>query len=138
MITIVTSRLYLLCEAINAIKMEYYPERLPNNRFLPFYTIALNITPQNRGTSSDETEQVEIRICGEKAALSFFKELVTQIREQMPDQVYLDKMLEDILAGGKDIYDDSRTTSLSRAGEKKKRSKTILRGSTRGRRGSRR
>lgn len=141
-LTIVTSRTYLLCEAINHISLRAEPERINNHKIMPYYYIDINFVPLSRGNgggssslssrNNDEDHQVCIKVIGEKVALRVYKEIVQQIREQMPDQMYLDKMVENIL-GGNDIHDDTSATEVSSTRRKKRGSKAILRGNGRGR-----
>lgn len=133
MITIVTSRAYLLCESINCITMQYNPDHhRGNKKVIPFYDIHVdyNKASQNGQISQDNNYILTIRVAGEKVALQVYKEIVKQIREQLPDQVYLDKMLEDILSGGKDIHDEPSEKSVSSPRKKKRRNKKVSRRSS--------
>lgn len=144
MITIVTSRTYLLCDSINSITLQYNPDRLYNNKVIPFYDIHVDFNRTNANSNnsnsrnSDEGHVLTIRVAGEKVALKVYKEIVQQIREQLPDQVYLDKMLDDILSGGKDIHDEPDEKKVRGVGEKKRGSKAVLRGVSGGRKRRRR
>ena len=122
-IAIVTSRTFLLCESINSIMMDSDWQQRGRN-VVRQYNIDIRYNPiprnNNSGRGSDE-HSVSIQVVGEKAALKLFKELVQQIREQCPDQAYLDKMVDNILNGSiGDIYDDPDTKPV-RGVRKKKR-----------------
>lgn len=134
-ITIVTSRAYLICDAINSITLRAEPERITNTKIMPYYFIDINFKPLNNGNqnnnnnrNNEEGEIVCIKVIGEKVALKLYKEVVGQIREQMPDQMYLDKMLENILDGSLDIHDDPSSATTDRPRRAKRRGKAVLRG----------
>jgi hypothetical protein len=145
MITIVTSRNFIICEAINHITLQSEPERV-GTQLVNFYTIDIDFQPQSRNNQSatpnspfggrgEERGFVRIKVRGEKSALRLFKELVTQIREQLPDATYLDKMVENILSGKiEEIYDESSTQTSSGARQaKREREKAIRRAKSRAR-----
>lgn len=118
--------------------MQYNPEQISANKFLPHYDVYIEYYRQARNNKSDEISILTVRITGEKPALKFFKELVQQIREQLPDQIYLDKMLDDILSGGKDIHDEHGETKVPGVRAKKSRGKNLLRAASTSYRGRRR
>lgn len=136
MIAIVTSRSFLLCEAVNHITMCAEPERM-GHAIIPWYNINIDFIPcprsnqsQNgsssgfgsRNNGNDEGRGfVTIKVMGEEVALKLFKELVTQIREQVPDQAYLDKMIDRIINGEiGDIKDEPKPVKASSARQKKR------------------
>lgn len=47
-------------------------------------------------SNDDHFDEVTIVILGELSALDFFKEVVAQIREQNPDQMFLDSLFDKI------------------------------------------
>jgi len=109
-VAIVTSRCFVLAKAINNIvirpNMDHY-----GSKPVMFYDIHIDYIPEDHGNQNNSHRNGEgqnvvvVRVRGEQSALKLFKELVQQMREQMPDQVYLDKMVENILDGKKDIFD---------------------------------
>ena len=106
MIAIATSRSFLLCESVNAMSLDSDYERSgrTNDVILRAYTININYNPVARNNNppthrSDSSGNLTIKVIGESTALQLFRELVQQIREQCPDQPYLDKMVENILTG---------------------------------------
>lgn len=138
MITIVTSRNFLICESINHISLhkediDGFNLRGARNGYLiniNFNALSRNNNQSNGGfgsKSNEDLDHVSIRVVGEKVALRFFKEIVAQIREQTPDAAYLDKMVENLLKGD-DIHDDPSTAETDRTRPKKRRNKKVLRG----------
>lgn len=138
MIAIVTSRNFILCEAVNHMTLQCEPDFV-RNKFVNFYTIDIDFQPVSRNNQSsntggpfssrgEEKGYVRIKVRGEETALRLFKELVRQIREQVPDAAYLDKMVENILSGSiGDIHDEPGDASSSGARQEKRRSKKVLR-----------
>ena len=134
MITLVTSRVYLLCERINHIIMQAEYEQThrhnPHSGLIVSYNIYISFTPLASASHSqigDEERQMIVKVHGEKHSQRLYNEIVTQLREQLPDQMYLDKMLDKILSGENDIHDDLSTTTLSRARKTKNERKNVLR-----------
>lgn len=138
MIAIVTSRTFILCESINNMYIE--PDFEGYGRaMIPYYRIVIDFESGNRSNNqasgqlsssrnSDTRSIVNIKIIGEDAALRLFKELVQQVREQCPDQVYLDKMMEKILSGQLgDVRDDTEPVKASPTRKKKRAGKKVLR-----------
>lgn len=139
MITIVTSRSFILCESINHIILQSEPEYVNEVR-IDFYCINIDFVPGTRNNppvqsnafgslnKNEERGFVQIKVIGENTALKLFKELISQIREQIPDQAYLDKMIENILSGAiGDIHDDKQPEKVSGTRSKKRGSKEVLR-----------
>jgi hypothetical protein len=52
-----------------------------------------------RTSKSDTTTRVSITVQGLERCAALFQEMVAQIREQIPDQVFLDKLIEKFLIG---------------------------------------
>ena len=155
MITIVTSRTFLICESVSHITLAADPDWSSRDslrqRFQPhkidWYVINIDFIPIPRNNSStsngfgsssnsssrnsETTNVVSVKVVGEKVALALFKELVSQIREQMPDQAYLDSMVTNILTGKIGDLRDEQIKPIakktSRVRSKKRRSKKVLR-----------
>ena len=68
------------------------------------YVIQIIYSPENVNTnngsirSQEETRECSVTIRSAVNAYKVFKELIQQIREQMPDQLYLDTALERMIA----------------------------------------
>lgn len=110
-IAIITQRSFILCESINYMTLDSvvdYEGDAP--QIIYEIHISYNAIRNNGGLSSGNSltpAHVSIKIFGEQPALKLFKELLSQVRDQCPDQPYLDKMVEEILLGNKEeIRDD--------------------------------
>lgn len=71
---------------------------LPNRNFTITITYTPDITNPHGQSYSSDTRNCEVIVTGAVHAQTLFKELIEQIREQIPDQVYLDKALERMLS----------------------------------------
>lgn len=134
MIAIVTSRSFILCESINFITMAAEPD-WARGKITDYYVIEINYVPTKAATISnsnnnssgfinnnkDNTQTIHLKIIGETKALALVKELISQIREQIPDQPYLDSMITNILNGTiGDILDDKPPVKAHRTRQKKR------------------
>lgn len=134
MITICTSRIFILCEAINHITLRAEPENVGySGTIIPYYVVTIAFVQGSRNNNNQnnhrEDSYVEVKVIGEEIALKVFKEVVQQIREQLPDEKYLDTMMENILSGAKeDTHDDLRAIKVNKPRKKKVGSKGLLRG----------
>lgn len=84
-----------------ALKNEYIRHRKPYQIIINFIPTGGAQTSQNnnslRKSGHDEGTQVAITVQGLERCISLFQEMVAQIREQIPDQVFLDKLVEKFL-----------------------------------------
>lgn len=163
---IVTQNQYILASKINHVTMDEQVQHievyLSNGRRSTvvdrYFQITVIYTPEasqitnNYGNSSgnrgDEVRECSVIIRSALNAHNVFKNLIQQIREQMPDQLYLDTALEKMLTGvdldalkDKDKSEEERKLEVSsvksitkkiRAARKTKRtSKKVLRGTKR-------
>ncbi len=105
-LVVVTQNQYILAKAIHHIVLnenyEYHEVRRAGklwNDLMYTYHINIVYTPdyQNNNSSRDERAECSVQIRGKVAAYKVYKDLVHQIREQMPDQLYLDKAIENLL-----------------------------------------
>ena len=129
MVTIVTSKNYINCEKVNYITIQSEYETV-NGRLIPYYQIFIHYIPISYAASSlrDAESTVCIRVIGEKTAHALFKDMVSQIREQCPDQLYLDKLTEKYLSGSmEDTCDDIESTAVYNLRKKESRSKALSR-----------
>lgn len=154
---IVTKNQYLLAVRINHIHMderlEHNDIRGNNGRFRTIinrnYVITIHYIPEATSSGNGFTSNQEhVRECsvvlrGAENAHQVFNDLIRQIREQMPDQLYLDKALERLLDGTdidalkqidyKDLSHDAKgmhdgnTKAVRKVGKAKRRSKKVLR-----------
>lgn len=137
MITIVTDRLYLVTEKIISIYInEYFDNYGPGSRrvYLHEYSIYINFVPTDSNGSNnirnDSSETVQIKGFGLKRTSLLFKDIVRQIREQCPDQLYLDKVVDGFLS--QEVSDDAGANQIHRIRKEKRRSKKVLRRAKRG------
>lgn len=138
MVTIVTDRLYLLTEKIHSIyvdeEMDHFQSSSGKRSYVPQFKIVINFVPIDANNSNnirnDNSATVEIRGFGRKRTVLLFKDIVRQIREQCPDQLYLDKVIDNFLS--QEVEDDAGTKEIRRLGEEERRSKKVLRRSKRG------
>lgn len=153
-IVIVTKNQYLLASKIHHITMteqrEYIDVRTNSGKFRSIkqevYTICIYYTAeqsqQGLGGSRDETRSCEVALHGKIDAYKVYADLIRQIREQSPDQLFLDKALEDLLNQhsteikdmGKENYpflelddNDARSKKLRKPRKAKRRSEKVLR-----------
>lgn len=107
---IVTQNQYILASKIHHITMDEqinYREVVINSRQNTvkeeYFQITIVYSPQDVNTqtqshrSSDDMRECSVIIQSKFNAHKVFKDLIEQIREQMPDQLYLDKALERML-----------------------------------------
>lgn len=110
---IVTQNQYLLASKIHHITMDeqvnYQEVRGANGKQKTiadrYYQITIIYSPEsvtnsngNQIRSSDEQRECSVIIRGAVDAHKVFHDLIQQIREQMPDQLFLDKALERMIA----------------------------------------
>lgn len=108
---IVTQNQYLLASKIHHIVMdelvEYTDVKTVNGRNISLkeisYRIQIVYSPENINSNSNSSTREEHRECyvtirNAVDAHAVFKNVVEQIREQMPDQLFLDKALERMIA----------------------------------------
>lgn len=109
---IVTQNQYILAHKINHITMDeqvqYHEVRSSSGRYRTvidkyFQITVIYIPEQTQANSSNGREpdpkECSVIIRGAASAHKVFANLIQQIREQMPDQLYLDTALERMLAG---------------------------------------
>ena len=110
---IVTKNQYLLASKIHHITIDenvnYVDVRTTTGRTISLrdahYVIQIIYAPENVNTNgnnvrnNDEFRECSITIRSAVDAYKVFKDLIQQIREQMPDQLYLDTALERMIAG---------------------------------------
>ena len=134
MVVIVTERTYIVSNKIHSMYVEETLEEHnnPNGRGvlqIPLTIIHVRFEPYNgnsqQAPSRTDDYGVEVKVYSRKKAIELFKSMVQQVREQCPDQVYLDRIAESFLAGV--IDDDTSAAEICRTGEEKRRSKKVLR-----------
>lgn len=86
-----------------ALKNAYIKERKPYQIVIDFIPTGGPQQNQNnnslRKSSNDDSTKVAITVQGLERAVALFQDMVAQIREQIPDQVFLDKLVEKFLVG---------------------------------------
>src|ERR1035437_1623444 len=103
---IVTKNQYILAKSIQHITLDEnvsYDELYVNgkNRMIRTYTYNLHVSyipEQQTQNTRDEIKECVVVIRGKVNAYQIYKDLIGQIREQCPDQLFLDKALEDLLS----------------------------------------
>ncbi len=108
MITLVTSKAYIIAERVNFVTLQIAVDDYRNLKDTErLYDIVIEYVPITYNSNgSAHPENVAIRVRGEKTAHDLIKAMVSQIREQCPDQLYLDKVAEKFLAGELDVLDE--------------------------------
>ena len=150
-IVIVTQNQYLLASKIHYVNLNetsevidlgYGAGRRQVKELL--YSIHIVYSPDNvTATSSrDDHRECNVAIRGKVNAHRVFRDLIRQIREQTPDQLYLDKALEVLLGkelslvaeeeeielkAAKELSGDRISKKVRRTGKKKRRNKKVLR-----------
>ena len=85
------------------LKTEYIKERKPYQIVIDFVPIGsptvLNNNSLKRSSSNEDSTRVCITVQGLERAVLLFQDMVAQIREQLPDQMFLDKLVEKFLTG---------------------------------------
>jgi hypothetical protein len=128
MVVIVSKQAYLICEAINYIVINEVEDSHDDWNIAPSkkkkvsstvarqreyikkhkpYHIIIDFNPVNGGTSGSHNsglgnnghENVRITVHGLDDTVALYAEIVEQIREQMPDVLYVDKLVERYLVG---------------------------------------
>ncbi len=161
---IVTQNQYILASKINHVTMDEQLHTIElvgiNGRRYSildrYYQITVIYTPEasqvtnnfgnNSGNRGDEIRECSVIVRGAVNAHLVFKNLIQQIREQMPDQLYLDTALERMLTNtdmeslkDKDSKEDDfkleiknatkpSTKKVRKPGKAKRTSKKVLRG----------
>lgn len=142
MIVIATDMMYLVGKRIYSIYIDEDIEtRYVKRRKVDIASYLIKVTfepddlAQNPNSSrSNDIMTVEYKVYGRSRALHAYRDIVQQIREQCPDQLYLDKIAERFLA--RSIEDDACTAEICEIGETERRSEEVLR-RTKGRAGRR-
>jgi hypothetical protein len=112
-VVIVTQNQYLLASKIHHITMDevvnYVDVRNQHGKNISLrdthYVIQIIYAPDNVNTNNgqirnqEEQRECSVTIRTAANAHKVFKDLIQQIREQMPDQLYLDTALERMLSG---------------------------------------
>lgn len=107
-IVIVTKNQYLLASKIHHIVLneghDYVDVRTKSGRTIgaseSTYTINIIYTPEvtNVNNNREERHECTVTMRGRVHAYRVYKDLINQIREQMPDQLFLNKALEQLLS----------------------------------------
>jgi hypothetical protein len=72
-------------------------ENAPYQVVIDFVPVINAIPTNTLKNGNEDNETVAITVHGRDRCLSLFADMVTQIREQLPDQMFLDKMVEKFL-----------------------------------------
>lgn len=109
---IVTKNQYILANKIHHITLDEHKEVLEyrksgkwHSEIINKFTITLYYTPDNGATNNNfnDVRECSVYISDKYDAKSIYKDLISQIREQMPDQLYLDKAFENLLKQEDDV-----------------------------------
>lgn len=128
-IVIVTQNQYILASKIHHIVLNENYDHVDvgyghNRRSIKELTYNINIlyvcdqggSGYNNATR-DELKECNVSIRGKVNAHKVFRDLIRQIREQMPDQLFLDKALEGILSQSLDLIEKDEQIELKAAKE---------------------
>lgn len=110
-LVIVTDKCYLICESVNFINLQEspastsysYSRKTKKNTKTSsnLYEITIDFTPKpttsRPGGPDVSTDVLKFKVRGKKEAENAFKLIVNQIREQIPDKFYINKLMEDFL-----------------------------------------
>ena len=149
---IVTQNQYLLCNKIHHICLN---EHVENNhygsvdRYIKELTYNITIlyvadSAANNGIGGnhrDELRECTVNIRGKVNAHKVYRDLIRQIRDQMPDQLFLDKAFENIIGYDLEMVEkdeeielkkvqeqnDGVTKKVRRAGKAKRNGQKVLR-----------
>jgi hypothetical protein len=149
-IVIVTNNQYIIASRIHHITLDESTDwrdiRNQNGRpisvKLDTYNITVVYTPevsQNQGRN-DDTRECVVTLRGKVDAYRVYKNLIRQIREQMPDQLFLDKVIEGLLTEEEltniglkeeqtlmeELYNDRSATKVRSPRKTKRTSKKVL------------
>jgi hypothetical protein len=122
-VVIVTKKCYIIAEKINHIYVEQEElDAFSSKRRNPKWLIEIYLERAGLQNNS-RNENITIRVGTQKAAYALFQEIVAQIRDQIPDQLYLDKLISNFL-GGEPLNEtpDSEPTKVRGIRKKKRRS----------------
>lgn len=104
---IVTDRCFLICEKVIAIviedalpeeELETKSKAKKSKKQEPLYsTISITYKLTNSNSNYDGESLLEIRISEKAKALSIYNEIIKQVQEQFPDDIFLDKLVHNLL-----------------------------------------
>lgn len=137
-ITIVTRNQYILASRINHVTLDentaWVDVRNTNGKYVSLKEVSYNINiyyvPEVSATNGkDHQQQCQVTVRKRVDAHEVFRSLVEQIREQMPDSLFIQKALEKMLSDVKvDNFkkrdDDDECDQLVPATSPRKKSKT--------------
>ena len=98
---IVTRRCFVVAERINYVSIE---EENEGTRAKPRvkYQVIVHYVPvsnPNGSNSRSDTESCSVYTYNKKVAETIYRDIVSQYREQNPDSLYLDKIVQNLLSG---------------------------------------
>lgn len=137
-VIIVTKKCYLQCESVRHITIQEEFEEvvsedgsgtiIPHWEIVVYFQILGGAKTTAFGGATDESS-VMIKVGDREAAYKLFTEIVSQIRDQMPDQLYLDRLVKDFLAGGSldEASINGKYEDIRSARKEKRRSEKVLR-----------
>jgi hypothetical protein len=145
-VVIVTKKCYLLCERVNNITLQEESEHM-SGQMLPYWSINIDFDPIPLSTANNASfrgnrEQdtvVVIKVGDKKNAYELFNLIVNQIREQIPDSLFLSSLVDKFLTEGA-LDEESivgKYEKISGTRKAKRRGKKVLRKTKRSNRSSR-
>ena len=122
---IVTKRCFLTCEKVTSVIIEELSSKKVKELVVekkkkrgkssrktklvdvPQYAICIAFIPSSSqkaqnstyGGNGKEEQTLELRVLGKKEAYSLYSEIIREVQEQHPNEGYLDKLVEKMLAG---------------------------------------
>lgn len=148
---IVTSNHYLIAKSISHIVLDefidYTDARTRSGKYTsiprPRYDICITYIPEY-AQRADDTRECTIRLTSKAQAHIIYRDLISQIREQMPDQLFLDNVVDSILnqydpealslkenkelMSYKEALNDVESEEVRSIRKKKRRNQKLLRG----------
>lgn len=104
-IVIATRNQYIIADKIHHVildeQKEYHDVRNPKGRMVGiterYFNITIIYTPEAITGGRNDKSECTIKILAKVDAYKVYRDLIQQIREQSPDQLFLDKVLENLL-----------------------------------------
>lgn len=104
-IVIATRNQYIIADKIHHVILDehktYHDFRNPKGRMVGiaerYFSITIIYTPEAVTGGRNDKSECAIKILAKVDAYKVYRDLIQQIREQSPDQLFLDKVLENLL-----------------------------------------
>lgn len=124
-IVIVTKNQYIVASRIHSVTLDedvdYREIRMPNGKYstIKDYSYKINVeyvADSSQQTASfsgrDDVRECTVRINKKVDAYKIYSNLISQIREQIPDALFIDQALENMLTGTESIVEEKDAGSI--------------------------